>query len=60
MKLNKGYRQDEELKGTFAKMRNHLMNIDAGLRAEVAESMQHASGEMKRIIARMMKYRCDE
>ena len=43
-------------KGTFAKMRGHLMNINAALRGEIAKSMQHASGELKRIISRMSRY----
>ena len=44
-------------KGTFAKMRGHLkMNINAALRGEIAKSMQHATGELKRIISRMSRY----
>ena len=42
--------------GTFAKMRGHLMNINASLRGEIAKSMQHATGELKRIISRMSRY----
>ena len=43
-------------KGTFTKMRGHLMNINAALRGEIAKSMQHATGELKRIISRMSRY----
>ena len=31
-------------KGTFTKMRGHLMNINAALRGEIVKSMQHATG----------------
>ena len=43
-------------KGTFMKMRGHLMNINSALRGEIAKSMQHATGELKRIISRMSRY----
>ena len=43
-------------KGTFTKMRGHLMNINSSLRGEIAKSMRHASGELKRIISRMSRY----